>query len=370
MSPTSGGGRASRAWPSASAYVAAVQDPSALAVAELVGASPRAGAFGMPVAVAGQHAIVVPFDGPHGSVACKCFTTPPDDATRHRYRVLAQHLRTVDAPLVDVAWHDRGVVVDGQPWPVVTMPWLPGTTLDLAVADRLDDAEALRAMADGVVDLVAQLAAARIAHGDLQHGNVLVEPDGRLHLVDYDATWVPGAEGLRPDELGHRAYQHPARLAEGSWGPWIDVVPGLVVHLSLLAVAAEPGLWGWGHDGENLLLGPDDLRHPEASDMLAALRASPDRRVAELSELLVRCLAAPPASLGSLDRLLRSDGAPTAVEVRAPGARPDWLAAAAEAVPADGAGSDGSAAASAGAPPADAEFDWPAPRRWRRRRRG
>lgn len=356
-----------RAWPSASAYVVAVQAPTSLAPAALAGARPRPGPFGLPTAVTGQHGVVFPLEQPAGAVALKCFTTPPDDATRHRYRLLSDHLRRVSSPLVDVRWHERGILVDGRWWPVVVMPWLPGTTLDLAVAARLDEPAALRSLAREVRSTLVSLGAARIAHGDLQHGNLLVEDDGHLHLVDYDGVWVPGAEALSPRELGHRAYQHPQRLASGGWGPWVDVVPGLVIYLSLRAVAADPTLWERGHDGENLILTSRDLAEGDGSDMVHALRTSPDEVVGRLADLLVRCCAAPPGALGRLEVLLRQlDGGAAvapAVDVRAPGARPHWLAA-----PPSGPEQAGAPPPAAGPPP-EADFVWTPQRRRRRLRR-
>ena len=48
-----------------------------------------------------------------------------------------------------------------------------------------------------------------IAHNDLQHGNVMVQADGRIRLVDYDGIFLPGLSP--PDEKGHSNYQHPLR---------------------------------------------------------------------------------------------------------------------------------------------------------------
>src|SRR2546430_4647189 len=50
----------------------------------------------------------------------------------------------------------------------------------------------------------------QVAHGDLQHGNILVR-GGSIQLVDYDGMWVPALKGRHATEIGHRAYQHPER---------------------------------------------------------------------------------------------------------------------------------------------------------------
>src|SRR5207248_10425515 len=60
---------------------------------------------------------------------------------------------------------------------------------------------------------VRHLEAAKVAHGDLQHGNILVR-GGSIQLVDYDGMWVPALSGRDATEIGHRAYQHPERSGQ------------------------------------------------------------------------------------------------------------------------------------------------------------
>lgn len=36
-----------------------------------------------------------------------------------------------------------------------------------------------------------------IAHGDLQHGNILVDSNGNIYLIDYDSMFVPSLEKER-----------------------------------------------------------------------------------------------------------------------------------------------------------------------------
>ena len=51
---------------------------------------------------------------------------------------------------------------------------------------------------------------AEFAHGDLQHGNVLVDQEGQLRLVDFDSVWIPQLQGQpAPTESGHPNYQPP-----------------------------------------------------------------------------------------------------------------------------------------------------------------
>ena len=63
-----------------------------------------------------------------------------------------------------------------------------------------------------------------VAHGDLQHGNVLLVPGASANslavkLIDYDGMCVPALAGSKSGEVGHPAYQHPQRLREETLQP-------------------------------------------------------------------------------------------------------------------------------------------------------
>lgn len=325
------GASAAAAWPGGRDYVQAVADPSrCFAVEQLRTGTVREGLFGAPASASGQHAIVFPVRSGDDELAVRCFTNPPGDVTRKRYLLLEQHLRLSPLPaLASATWLDEGIAVGGTWWPIVRMPWLPGDTLGVAVEARLDAPDRLRTLAEELRLLSSSLRTARIAHGDLQHGNLIVDEDDTIRLVDYDGMWIPGSETLVPDERGHRSYQHPERIATGAWGPTIDTFSALVIHTSLLALAADPSLWADLHTGENLVLDQQDLADPRHSTTVKRLAASTDPEVARLARLLVQASRTPVARLTSLDEVLDGtidlrSSAPTA---GAPGAAPDWVRA-------------------------------------------
>ena len=83
------------------------------------------------------------------------------------------------------------------------MQWVEGLTLNQFVGPNADKPATLEAL---LADLGAHgPAAARrptSAHGDLQHGNVLLVPGAganslALKLVDYDGMWVPALAGTQ-----------------------------------------------------------------------------------------------------------------------------------------------------------------------------
>jgi hypothetical protein len=113
-----------------------------------------------------------------------------------------------------------------------------------------------------------------VAHGDLQHGNVLVTREGELRLIDFDGVLLfDPASGAHltapPTEVGHPNYQHPQRIEDGHVSRFVDTFSALLVHTSLRALVTDPGLWAF-HRGENLVLEQRDLFEPESSDVADA----------------------------------------------------------------------------------------------------
>ncbi|MCB0994504.1 MAG: hypothetical protein KDB21_05400 [Acidimicrobiales bacterium] len=259
--------------------------------------------LGVPAAASGQNAVVFRCDAGGAPTAVRCFTSEPSNGA-DRYRALQEHRRSADvAALAQAYWIDDAVLVNGRAWPVVMMEWVQGEPLHDWVEARRHDASSVRAMADRWRSLMALLRRCSIAHGDLQHGNVLVGPGDTLRLIDFDGVWVPGISASPPQEWGHPNYQHPTRLAGRVWGEHIDWYSALVIHTSLLAVAADPALWEF-HNGENLVLTDADLRGP--GEIWDRLSASPDPLVRRASELLQQARRVGAATTTDLEALLEA----------------------------------------------------------------
>jgi hypothetical protein len=117
------------------------------------------------------------------------------------------------------------------------------------------------------------LKAAQIAHGDLQHGNILVTSTG-LRLIDYDGMYVPALAGLASHEEGHRNYQHPNRTGN-DFGSYLDNFSAWVVFCSITAVALDSRLWQMLDGGDEcLLLRREDFQHPDRSRAFQVLQRS------------------------------------------------------------------------------------------------
>ena len=277
-------------WPTATDYVAAVQDTAgAFRDEELTALRLRPGLMGLPAAATGQNAIVFDADGPAGRTALRCFTSGP-----HRGDAVYRALEAMDLPeqLVPVRWRDDALVVGGTAWPVVTMPWIVGDPLHRWVGDNMHRPARIAALADAWVEACRVMYASGVAHGDLQHGNVLITPDDRIRLIDFDGVLLfdpsTGAELTdAPSEVGHPNYQHPQRIEDGFSSRFVDTFSALLIHTTLRALVVDPGLWAH-HRGENLVLVQADLFEPESSDALRRMRRSDDPVVTHGADLLSR----------------------------------------------------------------------------------
>ena len=282
-------------WPTGTDYSRAVQSPQmAFSADELRSTEPVISAMGVPMAATGQNAVVFLLrDLMQRSFALRCFTTPSPDGA-DRYQALSSHLSTLPSAtrIAAATWIEDGVVVGERAWPVVLMPWVAGKPMNLAVEDMLeDDPSMLTVLADNWLRAVEQLQASSIAHGDLQHGNVLVAEDAQVTFVDLDGVWVPNSQLPPPNEVGHPNYQHPGR--EGRhWGRFVDSYSALLIDASLRALAADPSLQDH-MGGENLVVSRPDLVKPSTSKAWTQLAQSPDPEVRRKVEVLWRLLDAP-----------------------------------------------------------------------------
>ncbi|MBS2964942.1 phosphotransferase [Actinocrinis puniceicyclus] len=296
-------------FPTSGAYVDALQDTGRCFVdPELAGCVIRTDRFGLPRPISGNFASVFTADTAGGRrLAVKCFTRDVTDQ-QERYREIGAALRDVPARWkVEFRYVERGVLVAGEAYPVLVMEWIEAKQLIAWIEDKLraGDHGGFERLADAFARLVAGLEAAGIAHGDLQHGNLLVTARDELKLIDYDGMYVPALRDRPAMELGQPNYQHPRRKA-ADYGPWLDRFSARVIHLSLSALAADPTLWSRLHKpgGEFLLLRKHDLEDPSASAGMTALR-DVNARIRRSAEELAAVADEPLQGIAPLDQVVR-----------------------------------------------------------------
>ena len=280
-------------WPGITDFSEAVQNPSlCFNGTELEDGKVATNQRGMPMVFSGSFACVYSVSVNGGAYAVRCFTREVKDQ-QDRYNQLSDYLINVLPPsFVHFEYVEDGICLKGDWYPIVKMEWVEGEVLSAFVGDALDEPDTLRRVAaQWRGGTTASLRGLRIAHNDLQHGNVMVQDNGNIRLVDYDGMFLPQFRGERSPELGHKNYQHPQRSA-ADYGDYVDNFPTLVIYLSLLAVAADPDLWSFFND-DNLIFTAKDYADPGASEVFKRVKKSKDPAVVELTKRLEEYCALP-----------------------------------------------------------------------------
>lgn len=291
-------------WPNHADYAEAIQHPGlCFQRPELQAGTVATTPLGLPRALSGNFASVYEITSGGVSHAVRCFVRQVTNQ-QDRYAALARHLAQCELScMVPFEFIERGIHVQDRWFPIVKMDWVRGVPLHDYVEQQLATPEQLAWLAADWRALVAELKRHRIAHGDLQHGNVLVTPEGELRLVDYDGMYVPLFARERSPELGHANFQHPRRSAD-FYDERLDHFPELLIYLSLRALAAEPALWDQFFNGDNLIVTAVDLRVPESSLLWPRLIQSPDEDVRRLTVLLADYLRMSPVEVPGLEVIL------------------------------------------------------------------
>jgi hypothetical protein len=299
------------AWPDLTEYHEAVQHPQrAFADSGLKAVTLEQDQFGMPKPATGGNAVVYKAREPGGFLsfkktwAIRCFLRPISDHAE-RYEAISKHLRKVRLPYdVNFQFLRQGIQIRSNWFPIVKMQWADGDLLHTHIEKHLRDPASLAALRAKWVTLVRNLEDARVAHGDLQHGNILVR-GGSILLVDYDGMWVPALKGRNATETGHRAYQHPER-GERDYGQEIDRFSALVIYLSLAALEKDATLWERFHTGDNLIFVREDFQQVDRSPIWQQLRRIGSAQIDQLASAMAAMVQQHPMKASNLDGVLRN----------------------------------------------------------------
>lgn len=310
-------------WPTPQDYREAIQSPHlCFSDPELQRGKPRLDSLGLPKPSSGNFATVYEILSQGKRWAVRCFSREFVDQQK-RYELISQHLHKVSLPYtVDFKFQSQGIKVNGRWYPILKMEWVDGIPLITFIEKNITQPAVLRDLACKWSDLIAALRKESVAHGDLQHGNIMVA-NGQIKLIDYDGMFVPGLTGFPSHEVGHPSYQHPLRT-QADFDLYLDNFSAWVIYLSLVAVACDPQLWtrmGAGDREERLLFRREDFDAAKPSVTLATLKQNSDAQIRALAVSFESLLNLPPSQIPSLDGTL--------VQIRTPVSTattlPDWL---------------------------------------------
>ncbi len=280
-------------WPSLQDYNEAIQNlHQSLSDEQLCTGQLHVQNHGLPYVISGAFACVYKVSCGWRDYAVRCFATPVNDQAE-RYRRMSTFICSDNLPYtMDFHFIEKGILLRGQWFPIVKMEWVQGKTLTAFISSNIDNKEVLNKFRRNFWLMLLELARDGVAHGDLQHGNIIIRGD-EFVLVDYDGMFVPGLQGYSSREKGHPNYQHPAR-GEQHFGPYLDNFSAWLIDTALLAIIEDKSLWDKFDAGdESLLFRRADLVNPHQSKIFHTLAEHHCFELNRRSEYLRMLLASP-----------------------------------------------------------------------------
>ena len=200
-------------------------------------------ARGRLIAYAGGFSIVFPYTTANGEKwAFRCWHSDIKNSKKRYETISDAIIKAKLSFLCEFQYIDKGINVEGNIYPTTRMRWIDGITIKDYIYQNRNSKDLLIALADNFLKMTRALHAQSLAHGDLQHGNILVDKSHQLYLVDYDSFYCPQLKGEADTVTGLADYQHPARISNKSVSEKLDYFSELIIYLSILAIAEAPSL--------------------------------------------------------------------------------------------------------------------------------
>lgn len=245
-----------------------------LKVPALQGATARYNKNGKPFFFTGGFTMVFQLTSGTQKWAFRVWHVPVKDM-KERFREISAYLTNKKLPyFADFIFDEKGLIVGGTAQDTIRMEWVEGNLFKDYIAANLNSGVTLKKLAEKFLKMCSDLRDHQISHGDLQHGNMLVNLLGEIKLVDYDSVCIPSLEGQYEMVAGLKGYQHPSRLKGNKASLKADYFSELIIYLSLLAIIEKKSLWHDYHvkDSAYMLFNETDLEDLERSKIYTDLK--------------------------------------------------------------------------------------------------
>jgi serine/threonine protein kinase len=226
---------------------------------------------------------------PHQVWALKCFCRSNFEVVDRYQKILSKLSQHPCADyFVNFTLLEEGIRVLGQCYPLLKMEWVDGVHLKKFLKANLDNPSLLKHLAEQFLQLSNDLRLADIAHGDLQHGNILITSAGNpvksndgfnqltLKLIDYDSLYF-GGDRAEDNIKGIADYQHPLRQSLKHRCREVDFFSQLIIYTSILALSEQSHLWEKYRldQREGLLFTQADFQNPHSAAIFKSLTQLP-----------------------------------------------------------------------------------------------
>lgn len=175
--------------------------------------------------------------------------------------------------LCDFKYEDVGIMVKGKPYPTSRMKWVEGKNINDYLLVHQHESARIKKLAKDFLAMTRELHSRHIAHGDLQQGNIMVNEQGEIFLVDYDSMYCPQM-GNVPDIIkGKDDFQHPTRRKNSKATEKLDYFSELIIYTSILAISEDARLVAKYNIDDSLLFKSQDYGDIENSNIYQDLTA-------------------------------------------------------------------------------------------------
>ncbi|MCM4171852.1 hypothetical protein DHD32_10195 [Arenibacter sp. TNZ] len=241
----------------------------------------------------GGYTTVFPFNKTKGDkVAVRLWIADIGDAKKRSLEISNYLEKLNNAYFAGFKYIDDAVLVNGTLHPIVLMDWVDGLTLKEYINSNIANSSKIIGLAEKFREMTTYFHNVNIAHGDLQHGNILVKSDGSLVAIDYDSMYIEPLNGMTDTIKGLPGYQHPSRHGNQFVNSRLDYFSELVIYLSLIIYADTPKLWDDYYETEDLLFSKDDFSDPYNSKLISGHLKSTNATISELTERMMEELKA------------------------------------------------------------------------------
>lgn len=240
--------------------------------------------------VAGNYAVVVQGEIGGELMTIKCYVRP----RQHLAEIYGKHHYPSELLAYNILCKKRYI-------DCVIYPYIEGRTLDKVLLDEECNPGAI---ADAFEEMARWLLGKPYAHGDIKPENIILLPNGKLRLIDWDSAYVPKLEGEESQEVGTSAYQHPKRKYR-HYGKFIDDYSIAYLLTMLRAAQYDPQMMADFRVEYTFIPTPRQIVQQKAQAVkhIAALFA--ERYMAK-EYALSQLLYAPHPALPSLQRILQT----------------------------------------------------------------
>lgn len=236
---------------------------------------------------AGGYKNVYPFTNKNGDmVAVCCFCANIDQAKERSQRISEFLAKDKSHYFVNFKYVSNALLVLGVLQPVVIMDWVDGQTLKNYVSSQKLSPQLFLDLAEKFLQMVKYLHSKNMAHGDLQHGNIMIRSNGSMALIDYDSMYIDDLNGMTDVVKGLPGYQHPARAKNRLLTPKLDYFSELIIYLSLHIFAENPKLWDEYVDTEDFLFSAADFTNIQQSKLYKQYYNSANPTIRQLMQQL------------------------------------------------------------------------------------